>query len=107
MKQNRLKRFQLVQQLNQYFWSIWSKEYLHLLQTRAKWQMSSDNECPIETIVLLKESTPPLLWKMGSVIEIHPGSDGVVRVVTVKTSSGVLKRPVTKLVPLIRESSPQ
>ena len=34
-------------------------------------------------------------------METHPGNDGLVRVVTVKTSSGVYKRPVTKITVLL------
>ncbi|XP_047986323.1 uncharacterized protein LOC125226394 [Leguminivora glycinivorella] len=34
---------------------------------------------------------------MGRVIELHPGQDGYVRVVTLKTKNGTLKRPVVKL----------
>ena len=39
----------------------------------------------------------PLHWKLGRVIQTHPGSDNHVRVVTVKTSDGEYKRPVVKL----------
>ncbi|GFV08236.1 hypothetical protein TNCV_326701 [Trichonephila clavipes] len=33
---------------------------------------------------------------MGRILEVFPGSDGLVRVVNVKTSTGILKRAVTK-----------
>lgn len=35
--------------------------------------------------------------KMGRIHELHPGEDGVVRVVTVKTATNLLQRPVAKL----------
>ncbi|GFW08175.1 hypothetical protein TNCV_956061, partial [Trichonephila clavipes] len=36
--------------------------------------------------VLLKDpSTKPLDWPMGRILEVFPGSDGLVRVVNVKT----------------------
>lgn len=34
---------------------------------------------------------------MGRVIELHPGQDGLVRVVSLKTKNGIIKRPVVKL----------
>lgn len=58
----------------------------------------------IAAVVLLKESSPPLFWKMSRIRETHPGSDGVVPVVIVKTVSDVFRRVVTKLVLLIKES---
>ncbi|KAJ8914740.1 hypothetical protein NQ315_017451 [Exocentrus adspersus] len=45
----------------------------------------------------LEENLPPLKWSLGKVLELHPGADGEVRVVTVRGPSGVLKRPVKKL----------
>ncbi|GFV24091.1 hypothetical protein TNCV_791401 [Trichonephila clavipes] len=38
------------------------------------------------------------LW--GVFLKVFPGSDGLVRVVNVKTSTGILKRAITKVVPL-------
>lgn len=40
---------------------------------------------------------------MGRVMELHPGKDGYTRVVTLKTKSGYMKRPVIKLSRLISE----
>ncbi|GFW98015.1 hypothetical protein TNCV_1806661 [Trichonephila clavipes] len=45
-------------------------------------------------------NTKPLDWPMGRILEVFPGSDGLVRVVNVKTSTGILKRAITKVVPL-------
>lgn len=43
------------------------------------------------------DNTPPLHWPLGHVIDLHPGTDNLVRVVTVRTKSGDFKRAVTKL----------
>ena len=51
-------------------------------------------------LVLLQDNLPPMSWRLGIISEMFPGSDGYVRVVTVKTSSGQLKRPIHKLVSL-------
>ncbi|CAH1378405.1 unnamed protein product, partial [Tenebrio molitor] len=56
------------------------------------------NTPQLGTLVLIKEdNAPPLQWPMGRIMELHPGADGLVRVVTVKTMRGVLKRPLTKI----------
>lgn len=50
------------------------------------------------TVVLLKtENSPPLQWPMSIIEEVMPASDGVVRVVRVRTQNGTYLRPVVKL----------
>ncbi|KAL4136057.1 hypothetical protein QTP88_007625 [Uroleucon formosanum] len=44
--------------------------------------------------------SPPLLWRLGRVTELLPGSDGHVRVARVLTRAGVMTRPVVKSVKL-------
>ncbi|CAH0564505.1 unnamed protein product [Brassicogethes aeneus] len=97
---NRLSRWQLLQRMHQDFWARWHAEYLHTLSQRIKWTSES---CPIKvgSVVLLKnELSPPLQWRLGRVETLHPGKDGVVRVVTVRTNLGTFKRPVVKVCPL-------
>ncbi|KAJ8944184.1 hypothetical protein NQ318_016164 [Aromia moschata] len=42
-------------------------------------------------------NSPPLRWKLGRITDVHPGADGVVRVVSIRTSSGTTKRAVRKV----------
>ncbi|XP_025201851.1 uncharacterized protein LOC112599258 [Melanaphis sacchari] len=95
---NALRRWKYVQALMQMFWKRWSKEYLPQLQVRGRW-VSQTEQMKIGEIVIIKEEfTPPGKWKLGRVTKTHPGSDGIVRVVTLKTSNhDELKRPVVKL----------
>jgi hypothetical protein len=51
-------------------------------------------------VILVEENTPPLMWKIGRIVETHPGNDGHVRIVTVRTSQGLLKRSLRKVCPL-------
>ncbi|GFY31593.1 uncharacterized protein TNCV_4199051 [Trichonephila clavipes] len=44
-----------------------------------------------------EDNIPPATWPLGKVIETHPGKDGVVRVVTLRTVKGRFKRPIHKL----------
>jgi hypothetical protein len=42
---------------------------------------------------------------MGCIIEEHPGNDGLIRVVTLKTAEGMLKRPIVRLIKLFTSES--
>lgn len=97
IKINRLDRWALIQRMVQDFCKRWAAEYVSNLQNRFKWKNKQEN-LQINDFVLLKEdNSPPLKWKTGRVIEVHRGEDGLVRIVTVRTSSGVCKRSVHKL----------
>ena len=45
----------------------------------------------------------PTKWPLARIIKVHPGEDGKVRIVTVRTSRGVYNRLVVKVVPFIHE----
>lgn len=97
---NRLSRWQSIQRVSQTFWKRWSNDYLHTLQQREKWFTSPPN-VKVGDLVLLKSNlTRPLQWPRGRIEEVHPGTDNVVRVVTVRTKNGLVKRPVNKICPL-------
>lgn len=105
VKPSRLSLWQHAQQMRQHFWQRWQKEYVNELITRSKWK-SGSSEIKIGTLVVLKEDNlPPLHWKLGRIYETHPGPDGVIRVVTVKTTNGTYKRSIKQLYPLPVESS--
>lgn len=97
VKLNSLSRWQLIQRALQQFWKRWHREYLCRLQQRPKWLLGTKN-VEINDLVLLKEDNlPPTKWKLARIIDVHPGSDGLVRVVTLKTSDGVYQRNITKI----------
>jgi hypothetical protein len=98
-KCNSLSRWLLYQQQLQQFWQRWSNDYLHSLQPRQRWQQSSPNLQPGD-LILLKDNTTPLQWPTGIITETHAGTDGIVRVVTLKTPKGTFKRRTFKISPL-------
>ncbi|XP_022199976.2 uncharacterized protein LOC111056874 [Nilaparvata lugens] len=97
ISQNRLNQWQHVQQMKQHFWAHWSKDYLSNLQQRYKWQSNSSAIQPGSMVVVKEGNLPPFKWPLARVTAIHPGRDNCVRVATVKTTNGELKRPVNKL----------
>ena len=94
---NRLTRWQLVQQLHQHFWKRWSQEYLTRLQQRPKWLFKQRDIKPNDMVLVKTDGTSPTHWPLARVITIHPGPDGLIRVVTLRTASGEIKRPITKV----------
>ena len=92
-----LRRWQLCQALVRNLWRRWSDEYLIHLAKFTKWNFPNRN-LQVDDLVCLHEDGPiPARWPLDRVVAIHPGKDGLVRVVTVKTSKGTYKRPVTKV----------
>ncbi|XP_053686295.1 uncharacterized protein LOC128735835 [Sabethes cyaneus] len=97
IKVNRLKRWQLVQRQLQDFWKRWRTEYLAQLQGRTKnWEPPT--KVDVGKLVIIADSNqPPTRWKMGRIHKLHPGPDDIVRVVTIKTATGYLQRPIVKI----------
>lgn len=90
------RRWTSTQQMVQHFWRRWSHEYLHQLQQRQKWAKPQRN-IEVGDIVIIQDECLVTRWKMGRVVETHPGADGHVRVVSIKTASGIIKRSIVKL----------
>ncbi|XP_062549573.1 uncharacterized protein LOC134214170 [Armigeres subalbatus] len=94
---NRLKKWQQTQKLVQQIWNRWNREYLITLQPRSKWCNPPVELKRDQLVVLMDENLPPMCWPMARIDDLHPGPDGVVRVVTVRTSTGRYTRPVAKI----------
>lgn len=91
-------RWKLLHHCHQAFWRRWSSEYLSSLQNRNKWTIDTPN-LHVGNMVVIKDNIgPPTSWRIGRVIEVVPGDDGVVRVAKVLTSTGEITRPIVKLV---------
>ncbi|XP_062716167.1 uncharacterized protein LOC134291852 [Aedes albopictus] len=61
-------------------------------------------------VVIREDNVPPTRWKLGRIIDTHPGPDGVVRVVSLRTANGTSTRPVTRIcilpIPVSTEAGP-
>ncbi|XP_070075719.1 uncharacterized protein [Drosophila takahashii] len=68
--------------------------YIYILQ---KWN-NKERNIAVGSVVLVKDSNlPPASWILARVLEAHQGPDGLVRAVKLKTSTGEMTRPNTKL----------
>lgn len=97
LKENKLTRYQLVQKRKQDFYRRWCNEYLTELQQRGKWNKGASVVRKGMLVILKQDNVPPQQWRLGRIVDTHPGKDGVTRVVTVRTSSGEYRRPTTQV----------
>ena len=96
----RLTRFQRVEQMRQQFWKRWSTDYISELQLRTKWK-THQQDLALNTLAVIKEDhLPPLKWRMGRIIKVITGRDGVSRVAELKTATGSVQRAFSKICPL-------
>lgn len=100
VSENRLTRFQKLQKIQQKFWLRWSREYIAELQNRVKWKLNKKELKEGDLVLIKEDNVPPLSWRMGRVICLHPGADGLSRVATLRTMDGEVKRSFAKLCPL-------
>lgn len=96
----RLERYHRVEHIKQHFWKRFHLEYISLLQQKTKWT-SSTGQLAEGTLVLIKErGQPPMLWPLGRVTKVFPGSDGITRVAELKTRKGTILRSFNNICPL-------
>ena len=105
---NSIKRWELTTKLFQSFWTKWRNEYLNTLQQRPKKYSQKSNHSPkINDLVIINDNNiPPNNWLLGRITAVHPGTDSVTRVVSLKTTNGVLKRPSSKICILPIDANP-
>jgi hypothetical protein len=98
LPENRLNLYQHIQYMTQQFWKRWQIEYISELQQRRKWKSQSNTILAVGTLVIIKENQVPVnQWKLGRILQLHPGPDGITRVVTIQLKTGISKRAVTKI----------
>lgn len=93
----RLDRFKRCQIMLQQFWRSWQGEYLSRMQQRPKWYKIEPNLRVGELVLVHEVFLPPTHWKTARVVEVHPGEDGLVRVVTLFDGKKKFPRNVRQL----------
>ena len=95
------KSFKTAQAYADMIWKRWTREYLPQWNKRSKWSKEHvRNLKEGELVWLVDDSVKRCEYKLGRIIEIFTGNDGVVRSARVKMAHGELNRPVVKLAPV-------
>ena len=94
------KRFQYISHLCDHLWNRWKREYLSALRETHNNNVRNIVWPTLGELVLIHDEGPRAKWKLGKILRLYPGEDGIVRVVQLKTSMGIINRPVVKLYPL-------
>ncbi|XP_050340495.1 uncharacterized protein LOC126766847 [Bactrocera neohumeralis] len=93
-----VNRWQKLKALHQSFCKRWKTEYLNEMQKRIKWKHSKTNLKTGDLVVIKEDNLSPNEWRLGRIVNIHPGADTRVRVVDIITEKGQVTRPLAKLV---------
>ncbi|XP_053698923.1 uncharacterized protein LOC128745882 [Sabethes cyaneus] len=94
---NRLNHYQRLQQRVQQFWHQWKTEYLQELQKENRHIAPSTAFQPGRMVVIVDEFIAPVKWPLARIVTTYPGVDGLTRVVDLRTSKGMIRRPITKI----------
>lgn len=76
------------------------KDYMLQLMKSEKWQAAKENVKVGDVVLIAYDNKPRGFWPLALIVNVYPASDGKVRNVLVKTSSGLFRRSIQRLVPL-------
>ena len=99
---NTLSHWRNIDKMIRQFWKKWSVKYLSSFQQRNKWRTENVQPAVDDIVIIKEDNTPPMCWPLARILQTFDGND-IVRVVQVKTQTGVYIRPVSRLIPLQRE----
>ena len=93
--------FKTAQAYADMIWKRWTREYLPQWNQRSKWSKEHvRNLKERELVWVVDDSLKRFEYKMGRVIKVLKGDDGVVRSARVKMAHRDFNRPVVKLAPV-------
>ena len=94
---NSRKPWKPVQALVNMFWTRFIKEYLPTLQERKKWNKVTRNFVINDIVLIKNKNVPRSSFPLAHIIDVHVGSDGIVRSCKIKLGNNILVRPCKKL----------
>jgi hypothetical protein len=90
-------RFLYCQNLLNWFWKRWLAEYLPKFTVQQKWWSEKSPLKEGDVVLISEDNVKRGNWPLGLVENVHKGSDNLIRTVTLRTKSGIRRRPVQKL----------
>ena len=93
------KRAKYLSKCKDAVWSRWTKEYLRGLCERHRLKCKGDSTHPAkgDVVIIKSDDKKRAQWKLGVVIDLITGRDGVVRGAKLRTTKSVIERPVQHL----------
>ena len=96
------KHMKYIRTRQQHLWNRWEKEYLTNLREHHEMGTSGSSKPEIGEVVLIKEEqTNRGKWKLGRIVSLIEGRDGMMRGATIRVISGgnprEIQRPIQKL----------
>ncbi len=77
------------------FWKQWRHDYLLKQGVRQKWNKPMETNLLGRIVIINDDNLMKNEWKMGRIIECYRGrNDNHIRSVDLKTTTGVIRRPV-------------
>lgn len=92
-----IRRWKQINYLASVFWKRWTREYLPLLQCRQKWINRSRDFRVNDIVLVTSNNIPREQWPVGIIETCETDSDGLVRTVGVRISSGTIRRDVRNI----------
>ena len=78
------QRFEFVQNVVNYFWKKWTRDYFPSLLIQPKWHTAQHNLREGDVVLIQDTNQIRGQWKLGVVLKTFPGEDGRVRRVQVQ-----------------------
>lgn len=104
--ENLIAKYQQMEAMVQHFWHRFRMDVLSSMHIRPKWQSKQPNIKIGDLMVVKEDNIAVNCWPLARIEELHPGSDGLVRVATIRFSDkSLLKRSIAKLCLLPMETA--
>lgn len=105
---NLRRRAKYLQTCKDHMWNRWQREYLTALRERHNLVHKTVNyQVRVgDTVLVRSDSKNRGKWPLAIVQQTYPGRDGHIRAVQLRTSKGVIERPVQHLYPLELQCEP-
>ena len=100
------RRLKYKEKLAEEFWRTWKQEYLmDLKKTNLKFKETSIPEVG-DVCVISEDNVKRTLWPLGLITKLYHGRDGKVRSVQLRSRNKLITRPIQRLVPIVKQSTP-
>lgn len=92
----RLSNLQLIMEMTQTIWNKWKNDILGHLQKQEKWFAEKENLKEGFIVIVKQENLPLNKQALGYVLEVIPSSDKIVRILEIKTATGIIMNNALK-----------